>query len=114
MSSEQNNSTVWAGSRIKFALTVTVDGTDLGFEDLHGDTYDVEFIARCGGRSISDGDAGLTIVGGENDEIYALVDTQMFPPGVLEIITKVAMPDSDFTDGRVEIDKQQVLYIKEV
>lgn len=101
----------WAGTKLKFVVNVTIDGTSLTALDL--DNYEVRIVFRSGGRSVELGVGDLQA--GSNNEIIAPLDTSMLGAGAVWMITYVTVSDSDFADGkRVEVDKQQVLYIKEV
>ena len=108
--SEQGNITVWAGTRLKFAINASIDGVAITSENM-GDDYDLRVVVSCGPTRLdltpsSFDDAGTPLL---------VIDTATLGTGLVSIITYVSVKDSDFEGGyRTEVDKQDILYIKAV
>lgn len=96
----------WVGTGLKFAVNITAEGFSM--ED---DDWKVVF--QCGRKSVEITKAEASI--GEDDTFYVNVDTSLLGAGTLSVITTAYVPDDDWEGGvRKEVDKQDILYIKEI
>ena len=104
-----NNSTTeraWVGTGLKFAITITAEGFSQEDDDW-------KVIFQCGRKTIEVTKADASI--GEDDTFYVNVDTSLLGAGTLTAITYAYVPDEDWDGGfRTEVDKQELLYVKEV
>lgn len=101
-----NQERAWVGTGLKFAITITAEGFDQATDD-----WSVKFI--CGRKSLEFDKQDMAI--SEDGAYIANVDTSLLGAGTLSVITYAHVPDEDWEQGyRVEVDKQDILYIKEV
>ena len=99
----------WVGTGLKFAITITAEGFDQ-----ENDDWKVVF--QCGRKTLEMTKADMAISDdGENLTFIANIDTSLLGAGTLSVITYAYVPDEDWEGGvRTEVDKQDILYIKEV
>lgn len=94
----------WVGTGLKFAVTITAEG----FSQVE-DEWKVVF--QCGRKTLELSKEDMSI--GEDDTYIANVDTSLLGAGTLSVITYAYVPDEDWEGGvRVEVDKQDILYIE--
>ena len=77
--------------------------------------YDDEWkvVFQCGRKSVEVTKADANI--SEDDAFLVNVDTSLLGAGTLTATTYAYVPDADWEGGvRIEVDKQELLYIKEV
>lgn len=102
----KNQERAWVGTGLKFAITITAEGFDQDNDD-----WSVKFV--CGRNTIEMAKEDMSI--SEDGAFIANVDTSLLGAGTLSVITYAHVPDEDWEQGyRVEVDKQDILYIKEV
>lgn len=96
----------WVGTGLKFAVTITAEGFSM-------DDDDWKVVFQCGRKSVEVTKADASI--GEDDTFFVNVDTSLLGAGTLTATTYAYVPDEDWEGGfRTEVDKQELLYIKEV
>lgn len=101
-----NQERAWVGTGLKFAITIAAEGFDQAEDDW-------KVVFQCGRKTLELAKADMSI--GEDDTFIANVDTSLLGAGTLSVITYAYVPDEDWDGGvRVEVDKQDILYIKEV
>lgn len=101
-----NTERAWVGTGLKFAVNITAEGFSM--ED---DEFKVKFI--CGRKSLEVSKEEMTV--SEDGTFIVNVDTSLLGSGTLQVITTAYVPDADWDGGyRPEVDKQDILYIKEV
>lgn len=100
-----NQERAWVGTGLKFAVNITAEGFSMEEDD-----FKVEF--RCGRKSLEFSKEDMSI--GEDGTFIVNVDTSLLGAGTLSVITTAYVPDDDWEGGvRKEVDKQDILYIKE-
>lgn len=96
----------WVGTGLKFAITITAEGFDQAEDDW-------KVVFQCGRKSLELTKADMSI--GEDETFIANVDTSLLGAGTVSVITYAYVPDEDWEGGiRTEVDKQDILYIKDV
>lgn len=96
----------WVGTGLKFAVTITAEGFSQEEDDW-------KVIFQCGRKSLELNKEDMSV--GEGGTFIANVDTSLLGAGTLSVITYAYVPDDDWEYGvRVEVDKQDILYIKDV
>ena len=74
---------------------------------------DWKVVFQCGRKSVEVTKAEASI--GEDDTFYVNVDTSLLGAGTLTATTYAYIPDDDWAGGiRTEVDKQELLFIKDV
>lgn len=104
-----NQERAWVGTGLKFAVTITAEG-------FSQDDDDWKVVFQCGRNSVELTKADMSISEDNGNLTYiANVDTSLLGTGDLSVITYAYVPDEDWDDGvRVEVDKQNILHIKEI
>lgn len=101
-----NQERAWVGTGLKFAITITAEGFDQAEDDW-------KVVFQCGRNTLELSKADMSI--GEDDTFIANVDSSLLGAGTLSVITTAYVPDDDWEGGvRKEVDKQDILYIKEI
>lgn len=92
---------VFVGTKLKFAITISSPGFDIGEDDF---TVDI----RRGAKMLHFEKEDLVV--DENGKYYVCFDTAELGGGIIEAIITAFVPDDDFDDGiRTEVVKLRLL-----
>lgn len=97
---------VYVGTELKFAITITSPGFDMLTDD-----FTVDILGRRKRLHFDKED----LVVDENDQYYVCFDTAELGAGIIEAVITAFVPDDDFEDSiRKEVVKIELLFVRKV